>query len=77
MWWWLVGFWLGGSILFVAILCLREILVERRKGFEKASSQQAEVDHAAARLLLASAIVATSPEAPTVNDSSGDRLYRL
>jgi hypothetical protein len=45
MWWWLVGFWLGGSILFVAILCLREILVERRKGiFEKASSQQAEVD---------------------------------
>ena len=74
MWWWLAGFWLGSNILFLAILCLPSYLERRRGIFEKASSQQAEVDHAAARLLLASAIVATSPEAPTANDSSGDRL---
>jgi hypothetical protein len=64
MWWWLVGLWLGGSILFVPILCLRELLAERRKGsVAKAPSQQAaEVDHASPRLLLASAIVASAPE---------------
>jgi hypothetical protein len=63
MWWWLVGLWLGGSILFVPILCLREMLDESRKGsVAKASSQQAEVDHASPRLPLASAIVASAPE---------------
>ena len=31
MWWFLVAFWLGGSILFLPILCLRELLVERSK----------------------------------------------
>ncbi len=63
MWWWLVGLWPGGSILFVPILCLREMLVERREGsVERPSSQQAEVDRASSRHLLASAIVASAPE---------------
>ena len=63
MWWWLVGLWLGGSILFVLILCLREMLPQRGKGsVEKASSQQAEVDHPSQRLLLASALVASAPD---------------
>jgi hypothetical protein len=31
MWWWLVGFWLAGSVLFVPILCLREMLTGRKE----------------------------------------------
>jgi hypothetical protein len=61
MWWWLVGSWLGGSILFVPSLCLLELTIESRKEkVDKPSPQQAEADHASQR--PAGASLATAPQ---------------
>ena len=60
--WLIVGFWLGGSILFVPLLCLRELLIGRKEKVDRTSSQQVEVDHASPPVLRLAANVATASE---------------